>query len=116
MNLENLIDETVRIKGLNEQLLDTSYNLLFRLIRKCKENDIPIDSETIALVTEVRKTLGLIHCSPPKSKHPFSTPDDETELILVKSMKKPSQIIRWIKQPKLSIHLSICKSKICNKV
>jgi hypothetical protein len=86
MSLENLINEVLRIKGINEQLLDTSYNLLFRLIKKSKENNIPIDVETIALITEVRKTLGEIHN--PIKNHPFSptdfqqrnkTPDDETE-------------------------------------
>jgi hypothetical protein len=33
----------------------------------------------MALVSEVRTTLGLIHNLPPKNKHPFSTPGDELD-------------------------------------
>jgi hypothetical protein len=49
---------------LAEQLLETSQNLLLRPIKKCAENDISIDNETMALVAEVRKTLGLIQSLP----------------------------------------------------
>jgi len=85
MTLENLIDEALRIKGLNEHLLDASHNLLFRLIRKCKENGIPIDNETLALIADVRIILGEIHnpvltsFSPTKSQQRNKTTDDETE-------------------------------------
>jgi hypothetical protein len=48
MNSENLIDSILKIKDLNERLLDSSYNLSIRLIKKCTENNISIDTETLS--------------------------------------------------------------------
>ena len=64
-----IVDEILKIKELNEKILDISHNLLSRstyLSKKCTENDISIDNKTMALVAEVRKTHRLVHNLPPK--------------------------------------------------
>jgi hypothetical protein len=64
----------LELKELNEFLLDKNHNLLLRLIKQCKVKKISVDVETMTLVCEVRRTLGMIHNFSPTFKHPNTTP------------------------------------------
>ena len=55
------IKELETLKGLNDELLEVTHNLLTRTIQICKRNDIPIGFETKALLSEVRRALHNIH-------------------------------------------------------
>jgi hypothetical protein len=50
------------------------------LIKQYKEKNISVDAETMALVTEVRKPLGMTHKFLPNIKHSNGISRDSTEL------------------------------------
>jgi hypothetical protein len=79
MSSEKIIDEALFLKEFNEILLDRNYNLLLRLIHLYQENNLTIDPETMALVSEVRKTLGMKRSLSPNHKQPFKIPEGSTE-------------------------------------
>ena len=60
------------------------------MIKQYKEKNISVDAETMALVTEVRKSLGMIHKFSPNIKHSNEISRDSTEL---KNMKNPFKVI-----------------------
>jgi uncharacterized protein YlaN (UPF0358 family) len=79
MSLDTEINDIISLKNLNEELLDKSYNLLSRIIHFSKKNNLSVEPETLALVSEVSKTLGKMHRLSTRNKHPNITPDDSTE-------------------------------------
>jgi hypothetical protein len=64
LEVENL-RELLRLKSLNDRLLDANQNLLSRLVK----SGLPLDPETESLILEVRKTLRLI-ALPTEPKRP----------------------------------------------
>jgi hypothetical protein len=62
LQLEKL-NELLRLKGLNDRLLDANENLLLRLTQLAQRSGIPIDAETMALVAEVRGILARMNLS-----------------------------------------------------
>ena len=75
------IQEALKLKELNEELLDHTHNLLIRTIQICRKNNIPIDHETRALIRNVTKILHQIQ-NPLQTtifQQHFTTPDESTE-------------------------------------
>lgn len=60
LEVQNL-KELLRINSLNEKLLDANHNLMLRIIQKYR---IPIDAETLALLSETKRVLHEINASP----------------------------------------------------
>lgn len=71
------LQEVIELKELNEKLLDDTKNLVIRIIQVCKKNNIPIDAETKAMISRVRKTLHEIQY-PLASDHPQMNTQKET--------------------------------------
>jgi len=59
LEVENL-RELLRLKALNDRLLDANHNLLVRLVNLSGKSGISLDAETLALVSEVRSVLRQI--------------------------------------------------------
>lgn len=77
LEVENL-RELLRLKGLNDRLLDANHNLLLRLIGANQKRGLPLDPEMLALVSEVSKTLRLI-ATPTEPKQPTETTEGATK-------------------------------------
>ena len=73
------LKEALEVKRMNEELLEYLASSLRFILRYGQKYDIPIP-ESDKILDMIHKLIVIENKnSPPKSKHPFSTPDDETE-------------------------------------
>ena len=75
------LKEALKIKQVNDELLEYLSSSLSWLIHYSNKYQISLpEKEKISLILE--RILDINKGLPSKSKHPFSTPDDETEPII----------------------------------
>jgi len=80
--------EVDRMKSLNQRLYDELGSAIIYILEYSKRNNIvlPNRERLFKMIENIHVTTGSIrdyhnriNNIPPKTKHPFSTPDDETE-------------------------------------
>lgn len=77
------LKEALKIKQTNDELLEYLSSSLRWLIHYSNKYQISLpEKEKISLILD--RIMDINKGLPPKSKHPFSTPEDETEPIILK--------------------------------
>jgi hypothetical protein len=73
------LKEALEIKKTNDELLEYLSSSLRFILRYGQKYNIPIP-ESDKILDMINKLISIENKnSPPKTKHPFSTPDDDTE-------------------------------------
>ena len=75
------LQEALKIKRINDQLLEFLASSLRWIIHYAKKNnmDIPDREKIIALIDRAMEVEDKLPTSSPKNKHPSTTPKDSTE-------------------------------------
>jgi hypothetical protein len=76
-------DKAIEIKKMNERLFEQLTGSLYYICKYAEKDNLPLPEKELAydMIKRCQHQFENIieSVSPPKNKHPFSTPDDETE-------------------------------------